>query len=104
MTGEVHHFTTAALALAARKPGELALHHCARPPSTALSAHALMQRLELGRRRGFGAIKVRIRIGESQWDVRLPCGATPAGPFRSAPRSARPKPCPRATWTRYPGF
>ncbi|MGB3470973.1 MAG: DUF1905 domain-containing protein [Erythrobacter sp.] len=33
----------------------------------ALSAHAVMQRLEFGRQRGFGSLKVTARIGETQW-------------------------------------
>lgn len=33
----------------------------------ALSATALMHRLETGKRSGFGAVKVTIRIGDSQW-------------------------------------
>ena len=33
----------------------------------ALSAHALMERLELGRRRGFGSIRLTARIGGTEW-------------------------------------
>ena len=33
----------------------------------ALSAHALMHRLEFGRGRGFGSVKVTARIGETSW-------------------------------------
>jgi Domain of unknown function (DUF1905) len=32
-----------------------------------LSALAVMRKLELGRSRGFGSLKVRVRIGESDW-------------------------------------
>ncbi|MEO0870526.1 MAG: DUF1905 domain-containing protein [Pseudomonadota bacterium] len=32
-----------------------------------LAAHALLDRLELGRRRGFGSIKLTARIGETEW-------------------------------------
>lgn len=35
----------------------------------ALQATALMRRLENGRRRGWGAIKVRVTIGETRWDT-----------------------------------
>jgi hypothetical protein len=35
----------------------------------ALSAAALMQRLELGRRAGFGSLKVKARIGDSQFST-----------------------------------
>ena len=33
----------------------------------AIAGHALMQRLELGRARGFGSVKVMARIGDTQW-------------------------------------
>ena len=33
----------------------------------AIDAAALMHRLETGRRRGFGSVKLTIRIGESEW-------------------------------------
>ena len=32
-----------------------------------IAAHALMQRLEFGARRGFGSVKVIARIGETEW-------------------------------------
>jgi hypothetical protein len=31
----------------------------------AIAAHALMERLELGRRRGFGSVKITLHIGDS---------------------------------------
>ena len=30
-----------------------------------------MRRLETGRRRGFGAVKVRVEIGETRWDTSI---------------------------------
>ena len=33
----------------------------------AIRGHELMRRLELGRRRGFGSVKVVVRVGESEW-------------------------------------
>jgi hypothetical protein len=33
----------------------------------AIGAHELMRRLELGRRRGFGSVKVEAAIGGSRW-------------------------------------
>jgi len=33
----------------------------------AISGHELMRRLELGKRRGFGSVKVTARIGASEW-------------------------------------
>ena len=34
----------------------------------ALAGHALMHRLEFGRGRGFGSVKVVARIGDTQWN------------------------------------
>lgn len=33
----------------------------------AIAAHELTRRLELGRRRGFGSVKVTVRVGGSEW-------------------------------------
>ncbi|MEM6586413.1 MAG: DUF1905 domain-containing protein [Pseudomonadota bacterium] len=33
----------------------------------ALTTHALLQKLEFGRARGFGSIKLTARIGETEW-------------------------------------
>lgn len=33
----------------------------------AIRGHELMRRLELGRRRGFGSVKVAVRVGGSEW-------------------------------------
>ncbi len=41
------------------------------PPAAAeaVAAHELMRRLELGKRRGFGSVKVTARVGGSTWDT-----------------------------------
>lgn len=41
------------------------------PPEAAerIAAHELMRRLELGKRRGFGSVKVTARVGASTWDT-----------------------------------
>ena len=36
-------------------------------PAEALTAHALVRRLETGRARGFGSVRVKARIGGSIW-------------------------------------
>ncbi|MFU7529474.1 DUF1905 domain-containing protein [Qipengyuania sp. ASV99] len=50
--------------------GEKATYHLViftGPEAEALAGHALMQRLEFGRRAGFGSIKVTARIGATAW-------------------------------------
>ena len=37
----------------------------------AVAAHELARRLELGKRRGFGSVKVAARIGETRWQTSL---------------------------------
>ena len=37
----------------------------------AVAAHELMRRMELGKRRGFGSVKVTARIGGSEWQTSL---------------------------------
>jgi hypothetical protein len=37
----------------------------------AIAAHELTRRLELGKRRGFGSVKVAARVGGSQWQTSL---------------------------------
>ena len=37
----------------------------------AVAAHELMRRLELGKRRGFGSVKVNARIGGTCWQTSL---------------------------------
>ncbi|HWJ71067.1 MAG TPA: DUF1905 domain-containing protein [Sphingobium sp.] len=39
------------------------------PAAEAISAHELVRRLETGRRRGFGSVKVAAAIGDSDWST-----------------------------------
>jgi hypothetical protein len=53
-----------------RWAGEKAVYHLVTfsgAEAEALVHHALMQRLEYGRARGFGSIKVTARIGATEW-------------------------------------
>ena len=37
----------------------------------AVAAHELVRRLERGKRRGFGSVKVTVRVGDSRWKTSL---------------------------------
>lgn len=39
------------------------------PAAEAIGAHELIRRLELGRRRGFGSVKVEAAVGASRWST-----------------------------------
>ncbi|MXP41927.1 DUF1905 domain-containing protein [Altererythrobacter soli] len=39
------------------------------PAADAISAYELARRLELGKRRGFGSVKVTVRVGGSEWQT-----------------------------------
>ena len=60
---------TAALPLR-RWQGEKATYHLVGftgDEADTLSGHALMQKLEMGKRSGFGSVKVTANIGETSW-------------------------------------
>ena len=53
-----------------RWKGEKAVYHLVTitgDAAEALNAHALLHRLEFGRQRGFGSVKVMARIGDTEW-------------------------------------
>ena len=53
-----------------RWQGEKATYHLVSftgDQAEALAGHALMQKLEMGRRRGFGSVKVTASIGDTSW-------------------------------------
>ena len=55
-----------------RWQGEKAVYHLVTfsgPEAEAIAAHALMHRLEFGRARGFGSVKVTARIGATEWQT-----------------------------------
>jgi len=54
-----------------RWQGEKATYHLVSfigDEAEALAGHALMQKLEMGRRRGFGSVKVTASIGDTSWN------------------------------------
>ncbi|MFL0355790.1 DUF1905 domain-containing protein [Erythrobacter sp. GH1-10] len=53
-----------------RWQGEKAVYHLVAftgAEAEAIAAHAMMHRLEFGRQRGFGSVKVIARIGATEW-------------------------------------
>ena len=54
-----------------RWQGDKAVYHLVGfkgPEAKALAEHALIHRLEFGRARGFGSVKVEAQIGETRWN------------------------------------
>ena len=47
-------------------PEILILRHLSRRPA---HGYELMRRLELGKRRGFGSVKVNVTLGDSRWST-----------------------------------
>ncbi|WP_284126177.1 DUF1905 domain-containing protein [Parerythrobacter aestuarii] len=53
-----------------RWDGGTAAYHLVRidgEPAEAIAMHARIERLETGRRRGFGSVKVSARVGDTEW-------------------------------------
>src|SRR5688572_2903435 len=59
----------AAQRLAHREYGDIGYVTIESAAAEAIRAHELMRRLELGRRRGFGSVKVEAAIGASRWST-----------------------------------
>jgi hypothetical protein len=51
------------------KYGDIGYVTIAGAAAEAIAAYELMRRLELGRRRGFGSVKVEARVGDSRWST-----------------------------------
>jgi Domain of unknown function (DUF1905) len=49
--------------------GDIGYVTIAGPAAEAIGAYELMRRLDLGRRRGFGSVKVEAAIGASRWST-----------------------------------
>jgi hypothetical protein len=74
---ETHTFTTTLDRWRSESHGVWHFIGVTAPVAEALDGTALMRRLESGRRSGFGAVKLTIRIGETEW-------RTSAFPMREA--------------------
>lgn len=62
-------FTAPLLAWHTEKYGDMCYVRIEGAAAEAISAHELVRRLELGRRRGFGSVRVNPVIGDSSWST-----------------------------------
>jgi hypothetical protein len=62
-------FTAPLLVWSTEKYGDIGYVRVEDEAAEAISAHELVRRLELGKRRGFGSVKVAVRIGGSNWST-----------------------------------
>lgn len=62
-------FTAPLLAWRTERYGDIGYVAIAGAAAEAIGAHELTRRLELGRRRGFGSVKVNVGLGESHWST-----------------------------------
>lgn len=67
-TGTVS-FTAPLLAWRTEKYGDICYVGIGGAAAEAIAAHELMRRVELGRRRGFGSVRVEAAIGASRWST-----------------------------------
>lgn len=69
MSAETVSFTAPLLVWRTEKYGEIGYVRIEDEAAEAIGAYELMRRLELGRRRGFGSVKVEVRVGASRWST-----------------------------------
>jgi hypothetical protein len=69
MSGEFVSFTAPLLMWQTEKYGGIGYVMIEGETADAISGHELMRRLELGKRRGFGSVKVNVTVGESSWST-----------------------------------
>jgi hypothetical protein len=62
-------FTAPPLVWSTEKYGDMGYVRIEGQPAEAISAYELVRRLELGRRRGFGSVKVEVTVGDSRWST-----------------------------------
>jgi hypothetical protein len=69
MDADTVSFTAPLLAWRTSTHGDACYMMITGPAAEAISAHELVRRLENGRRRGFGSVKVNVAIGDSRWST-----------------------------------
>ncbi|UIJ46252.1 DUF1905 domain-containing protein [Sphingomonas cannabina] len=69
MSGDTVTFIAPLLVWRTEKYGDIGYVRITGEAAEAISAHELMRRLERGRRRGFGSVRVDVEIGDSRWST-----------------------------------
>lgn len=69
MSGEIVRFAAPLLAWRTERYGDIGYVRIDGEAADAIGAHELIRRLELGKRRGFGSVKVNARVGGSRWST-----------------------------------
>ncbi|WP_129790579.1 DUF1905 domain-containing protein [Sphingosinicella sp. CPCC 101087] len=69
MRDDIVSFTAPLLVWRTEKYGDIGYVLAAGGAAETIRAHELIRRLELGRRRGFGSVKVQAMIGHSRWST-----------------------------------
>ena len=69
MSADTVSFAAPLLVWKTEQYGDIGYVRIAGEAAEAIRAHQLTRRLELGRRRGFGSVKVDVRVGSSCWST-----------------------------------
>lgn len=69
MSGEIVRFSAPLLGWHTASHGMMGYVSITGDAAEAIAGHELMRRMELGKRRGFGSVKVHVTCGESRWST-----------------------------------